>query len=63
LVTRSGLEEVIQKTIERNIIHETLGKYDNESVSFNDIQKYFHVLDAFSLPKYTYNVQSKTFQR
>jgi len=57
------LEEIIQKTIEKNIIQETLGKYDNESISFNDIQKYFHILDAFSLPKYTFNVQSKTFHR
>jgi len=63
LVTRSSLEEIIQKTIEKNIIQETLGKYDNESISFNDIQKYFHILDAFSLPKYTFNVQSKTFHR
>eukprot|EP00833_Pecoramyces_ruminatium_P016690 jgi/Orpsp1_1/1190722/evm.model.d7180000080758.1 len=63
LVTRSSLEDVIQKTIERNIVHETLGKYDNDSISFNDIQKYFHILDAFSLPKYIFNTQSKTFRR
>ncbi|KAG4102701.1 DNA polymerase epsilon, subunit B [Neocallimastix lanati (nom. inval.)] len=63
LVTRSSLEEVIQKTIERNIVHDTLGKYDNDSIGFNDIQKYFHILDAFSLPKYIYNLQSKTFRR
>jgi hypothetical protein len=62
IVTRAALEQVYQQLLLADSVkddsHEHL--FDGETV---DPNRYFHVIDAFKMPKVVFNHRRKVFER